>query len=175
MKVILDMVVSVNGMIAKEDGNEDWLPHEGWEDMLAEVEKYDNIVLGRETYELVMKNYADGNFNNVHCTCKIIVTQDESYVVPAPYIVAHSPKEALNLLEEHGVNTCYLIGGGKLNGSFLAAGLIDEIQLTTYPYVLTRGRPVFGDVDAEASLKLISTEQKSLGRVYSRYHVRKGS
>lgn len=173
MRVILDMVVSVNGIIAKEDGSEDWLPHEGWEDMLAEVAKYDNIVLGRETYELVMKNYAEGNFNDVHCACKVIVTRDENYAAPAPYIVVHSPQEALEVLNEHGIHTCYLIGGGKLNGSFLAAGLINEIQLTICPYVLTKGRPVFGDVDAEANLKLIASEQKSLGRIYNRYQVKK--
>lgn len=167
------MVISVNGMVARENGDEDWLPHDGWEDMLAEIGKYDNIVIGRETYELVMKNYANENFDDINCACKIIVTKDHNFAAPDPYVVVHSPYEVIDILAVHGLDTCFLIGGGKLNGSFLAARLVDEIQLTVYPYILTRGRPVFGDVAFETELELIGTEQKSLGRLYNRYHVKK--
>lgn len=57
MKVILDMTISPNGLIARDDGDEDWLPSEGWDDFISEVKHYDNIVMGRETYEQVTTRY----------------------------------------------------------------------------------------------------------------------
>ncbi len=65
MNVILDMVISPNGFIARENGDEDWLPSEGWDDFVAEAKQYDNIVMGRETYEQVTEKYKDKNFDDV--------------------------------------------------------------------------------------------------------------
>ncbi len=173
MNVILDMVISVNGMIAREDGSEDWLPHEGWVDMLVEVAKYDNIVIGRETYEIVMRDYLEGNFGDVTAKCKIIVTRDPQFSAPEPYIVVTSPADAVRIVKEAGLETVLLIGGGELNGSFLRDNLVDEVHLTVVPYILTNGRPVFGNKAFESRLELLSSECLSLGRVLNNYKVLK--
>lgn len=171
MNVILDMVISPNGMIAREDGREDWLPHEGWEDMLAQIAKYDNIVVGRETYEVIMREYADGNFDDVTARVKVIVTRNKAYRTPEGYCVAHSPEEAVEIVRTAGLDTVYLIGGGKLNGSFAAAGLITDLQVTIQPYVIGRGRPIFADADFDMQLVLMDSRVVSLGRVVNRYKV----
>lgn len=171
MNVILDMVVSVNGMIAREDGSEDWLPHEGWDDMLTEIANYDNIVMGRETYDIVMRDYLDGNFDDVIAKCKIIVTRDPRFSAPEPYIVVTSPADAIRIVQGAGLETVLLIGGGELNGSFLRDNLVDEVHLTVVPYILTNGRPVFGREAYESRLELLSSEHLSLGRVLNKYKV----
>ena len=50
MKVILAMAISPNGLIARENGEEDWLPSEGWDEFLIDAKAFKNIVMGRETY-----------------------------------------------------------------------------------------------------------------------------
>ena len=40
MKVIMANAISLNGMIAREDGQEDWLPSEGWIDFLEDVNNH---------------------------------------------------------------------------------------------------------------------------------------
>ncbi len=65
MKVVLTMAVSLNGLIAREDGQEDWLPSEGWDDFVNDVAKFKNFVMGRETYELVQNLYPDHNFDGI--------------------------------------------------------------------------------------------------------------
>lgn len=173
MKVILDMVISPNGFIARENGDEDWLPHEGWDDFVAEAKGYDNIVMGRETYELVMEKYEDENFDNVDVAHKLIVTTNKNFQAPEGYTVVHSPEEAVHTLKDAGIETLYLIGGGKLNAAFVKAGLVDQIQFTVTPYIIGKGRPVLAPDDYEAGLTLCEVKQLSIGRVRLAYTVNK--
>jgi riboflavin biosynthesis pyrimidine reductase len=75
-----------------------------------------------------------------------------------------------------------LEGGGRINGSFLKAGLIDEISLLVYPGIdgLTGVPTVFeyaGGEDeqpaADQSLRNLATETLDGGRVWLRYRVEK--
>lgn len=171
MKVILDMVISPNGFMARENGDEDWLPHEGWDEFVAEAKQYDNIVMGREAYEQVTQKYKDNNFDDVPVAHKIIITTDKAFRTPSGYQVLHSPEEAVDYLQRAGLKTLFLIGGGKLNAAFAKHNLIDRIQLTITPYVIGKGRPFLAFDDYELKLILHSVEQRSLGRVRLIYRV----
>lgn len=173
MQVILDMVISPNGFIARENGDEDWLPHEGWDDFVAEAKQYDNIVMGRETYEQVTEKYEDENFDNVSVKHKLIVTTNNGFQAPKGYTVVHSPQEAVTYLKDAGAETLFLIGGGKLNAAFARAGLVDQIQFTVTPYIIGKGRPVLAYDDFELGLTLLNVKQLSIGRVRLVYKVNK--
>lgn len=171
MKVILDMAISPNGYIAREDGDEDWLPSEGWDEFLLLAKELNNIVMGRETYDQVTTRYKDYNFNNVECDHKVIVTRDENFNSPEGYVVVHSPEEAVSYIEDTGLNKLFLIGGGKLNSEFFKRKLIDEIQLTINPYIIGKGRLFISPEDFDVSLKLIETKELPGGRVRIKYSV----
>ena len=173
MEVILDMVISPNGFIAREDGNEDWLPEAGWDEFVAEAKGYGNIVMGRETYEQVTARYEDYNFDNVDVEHKIIVTRNADFAAPQGYAVVHSPEEAVEYLAEAGAKQLFLIGGGVLNAEFMKRGLVDRLQLTITPYIIGKGRPVLAFGDYEAALTLDSVEQLSIGRVRLVYKIDK--
>lgn len=53
MKATLYMAVSANGFVARKDGNEDFLPHDGWLEMLSFTKEYGHLIWGRKTYEAV--------------------------------------------------------------------------------------------------------------------------
>ena len=55
MKTTLFMAMSLNGIIAKEDGNEDFLSHKNWETFSELVNTFGNFVVGRKTHEAVKK------------------------------------------------------------------------------------------------------------------------
>jgi dihydrofolate reductase len=173
MKVLLDMVTSLNGFIAREDGDEDWLPSEGWDDFVDEAKRHGNIVMGRETYEQVTRRYKDYNFDGIEVPHKIIVTRQADFPAPQGYVVVHSPEEAWQHVQQAGLTTLFLIGGGVLNAEFAKRGLITHIQLTITPYVLGQGRPVLAFGDYEFGLTLVSTKRLSLGRVRVSYKVNK--
>src|SRR5688572_24389345 len=98
MKIVQSNAISLNGMIARENGDEDWLPSEGWDEFVEDVKKYGSFIMGRETYELVTKLYPNFNFDNVEATHKIIVTSQLNYRAPNGYIAVGSPEEAKEFL-----------------------------------------------------------------------------
>ena len=53
-KVTIEMACSINGLIATEDGNEDFLSERGWEIMLEFLEKYDVLIWGRKTWDNII-------------------------------------------------------------------------------------------------------------------------
>jgi dihydrofolate reductase len=171
MKVILDMVISPNGFIARENGDEDWLPSAGWDDFVAEAKEYNNIVMGRETYEQVTEKYEDENFDNVQVDHKVIVTNNKDFQAPESYTIVHSPEEAIEYLEKVGVSALFLIGGGVLNAAFAKRNLVNQIQLTITPYIIGKGRPFLAFDNIEFGLTLLGVKQLTLGRVRLVYKV----
>lgn len=171
MKILLDMSISPNGLIARENGDESWLPSENWTDFLELAKSMNNIVMGREAYQQVTTRYKKYNFDNVECEHKLIVTRDKTFMTLNGYSIVYSPEQAVQYMEEKGVKTMLLIGGGNLNSSFIKAGLIDEIQLTICPYIIGEGRPFIGPDDFDLPLKLASHEEVPEGRIRVRYEV----
>jgi dihydrofolate reductase len=171
MKVLLDMAISLNGFIAREDGDEDWLPSEGWDEFLELAKRLDNIVMGRETYEQVTARYKDYNFNNVKCRYKVIVTRDTSFKAIDGYLIAHSPEEAIELIASKGLDELFLIGGGKLNSEFIKRKLVNTIQLTINPYIVGKGRSFIAPEDFDLPLKPLGHKELSKGRVQLIYSV----
>jgi riboflavin biosynthesis pyrimidine reductase len=92
---------------------------------------------------------------------------------------------ALEILNrELGIERLLLEGGGKSNGAFLRAGLIDEISLTICPAVDgARGGPHIYDsnddeTDARAPIDAMTLESCQVlegGAVWLRYKLRNGS
>jgi len=77
-----------------------------------------------------------------------------------------------------GIRTLLLEGGGKINGSFLAADLIDELSILLGPVADgSIGTPSLFDVDDRRAparnLKLISMKKRSGGILWLRYKVRR--
>lgn len=171
MKVLLDMAMSPSGMIARENGQEDWLPEVGWNEFLAEAKKYGNIVMGRETYELVNKFYEHETFDQAEAVHKVVVSRDPDLNLPSGYTVVVSPQAAVEYIKAQGLTTLFLIGSGRLNGSFLEQGLVDEIHLAVTPYLIGKGRSLVGSADFDTPLKLLDVHEISGGRVSLSYEV----
>lgn len=76
------------------------------------------------------------------------------------------------------IRTLLLEGGGKINGSFLAANLIDELSILIGPIADgTINTPTLFDVDDRRArarnLRLLSVEKRAGGIVWVRYKVRR--
>ena len=52
--ITIEMACSINGLIATEDGNEDFLSQRGWEIMLEFLKEYDVLIWGRTTWESII-------------------------------------------------------------------------------------------------------------------------
>jgi riboflavin biosynthesis pyrimidine reductase len=77
-----------------------------------------------------------------------------------------------------GIEKLLLEGGGKINGSFLAANLIDELSVLLAPVADgTIGAPSLFDATHRAgsarALELLSVERRPADLVWVRYRVKR--
>jgi 2,5-diamino-6-(ribosylamino)-4(3H)-pyrimidinone 5'-phosphate reductase len=85
----------------------------------------------------------------------------------------------LGKLRSHfGIETLLLEGGGKINGTFLAAGLVDELSILLAPVADgSVGTPSLFDVEGKKmparKLKLISVEKRPGDILWLRYKVKR--
>jgi riboflavin biosynthesis pyrimidine reductase len=87
-------------------------------------------------------------------------------------------RAALRKLRRHfGIRRLLLEGGGKINGTFLMAGLVDELSIIYAPVADgSLGTPTLFDAPGRKaparSLRLLSVERRGRDLVWARYRVR---
>ena len=168
MKIILYMAISVNGLIAKTDDDTSWISLEEWDSYSLAVRKAGSIIVGRRTYQLLTKQPEFSEFKDVKL---VVVSKIDFKTLTPDHLIAHSPKEALELLKDY--KEVVLAGGGILNASFLAENLVDEIFIDIEPIILGKGIPIFNNKDFEHKLKFISQKQISKNEIQLHYQIMK--
>ncbi len=171
MKIILTMAISANGIIASETGSEDFLSHTNWIQFVKLAKRVGCFMWGRKTYEAVSKWEGD-YLKDLESVKKIIISRS-NIDVEEGFELAHSPEEALEILEKNGFKEAIITGGATINSEFAKRGFIDEVIFDVNPSILGNGIPVFQPEDFELKLELIDAEKISDGIVELRYKVKK--
>ncbi|MDD5357032.1 MAG: dihydrofolate reductase family protein [Candidatus Pacebacteria bacterium] len=166
MKVILYMATTANGLIAKGNDDTSWISKEEWNSFNASVQTSGNIILGHRTYQIITKQPGPAELEAV----KVIVVSHQDFKTLSPnHFVAHSPKEALELLRNF--KTVIVAGGGVLNASFLSENLVDEIYLDIEPMIMGKGIPLFNGLDFERKLEFIDSKKITDNEIQLHYKV----
>jgi len=173
------IATSLDGFIARKNGDLDWLPgsdgdtggeDHGYADFFASI---DTLVMGRNTYELVL-SFGEWPYHG-----KRVVVLSSRYPQSPTRLADEvegtsvSPTEIVRRLESSGSAHVY-VDGGKTIQSFLQAGLIQEMAITRVPVLLGEGIPLFGPLEKDIQLQLVSTKSFESGLEQSRYRVMKG-
>ena len=172
LKVSVYIATSLDGFIARKNGDIDWLTGgEGDQDYgYAEfMSNIDLIVMGRNTYEKVL------TFGGWHYDKKVIVLTSRDLITPLGLtdkieVLRLSPRELLNQMSIRGTKHIYLDGGVTIQ-RFLRAGLVDEMTITLIPILIGEGLSLFGKLDKDVKLELINSEYFNNGFVQSKYKV----
>lgn len=168
MKVILYMAISANGMISKSDDDTSWISKEEWDSYSAAVCSAGCLIVGRRTYHILIKESGFVKFKDVRL---VVVSEKDFDTLASNHLVAHSPREALELLKDF--KEVIVAGGGILNTSFLTEKLIDEIYLDVEPIIIGKGIKLFSEVDFEVQLELIEIKRLSDNEIQLHYRVKK--
>lgn len=162
------MATTANGMIARSDDDTGWISKKEWDSYSAAVRSAGCLIVGRRTYHILTKQEEFAELKDV----KLVAVSEENFETLAPnHLVAHSPKEALELLKDF--KEIIVAGGGMLNGSFMAENLINEIYLDIEPIAFGRGIKLFNDKEFETKLKLLETKKLSENELQLHYEVLK--
>ena len=175
MKASAFVATSLDGYIARSDGAIDWLGpsgDEGNEDygFAAFMDSVDMLVMGRNTYDTVM---ATGEWP--YGDTPVIVLTHRPIEIPAElaHLVEARERPPIELVEElagRGVDHLYVDGGATIQ-TFLSAGLVQRLIITTLPVLLGNGIPLFGTVDADVHLRHVNTVSFTNGLVQTTYDV----
>lgn len=171
------IAVSLDGFIARTDGNLDWLigasdnttEDFGYADFMAGI---DALVMGRSTFETALTFDAwpyDGKRVTV-LSSRLRDTDFPASLVGQVEIHPGPVAALLRELETSGVTHLY-VDGGKTIRSFLEAGHIDDITLTRIPVLIGSGIPLFGTLPRDIVLQHLKTTAFDNGFVQSHYRV----
>ncbi len=163
MKVTMYMAMTVNGMIAKTNGNTNWTNAE-WKQYTSAIKKSDALVIGRKTYEIMKRT---NEFRKIGNPLIVIVSKSgkgKNFV--------KSPKQSLRFLKSKKCKSIIVGGGSKLNSSFMKENLIDEIILDVEPLILGNGIHLFNK-SFEKKLKLMKVRKFSKNEIQLHYKVLK--
>ncbi|PHJ56893.1 deaminase/reductase [Nostoc linckia z18] len=176
MKVTLYIATSLDGYIARSNGEIDWLSmFEAQEEdygYAAFYQSIDAIVLGSKTYELGLSfdqwPYPDKKsfvFTQRHFKC------DRNDVV----FISDPVNYALSSIEAEGFKNIWLVGGGALINSFLKHSLIDEYIISIIPIILGDGVRLFPPPTPEEKLEMMNSKQYPSGLIQVHYRQKQNS
>jgi dihydrofolate reductase len=174
MRVSVFVGTSVDGFIARPNGDLDWLPAgggepHGYDEFMASVEA---IVIGRKTFETVL-SFETWPYDGKRVVVLTNRPLDLSAARGAVEQMAGPPAEIASRLAADGVQHVYVDGGLTIQG-FLRAGLIDRLVITRVPVLIGEGIPLFGPLRHDVRLEHVMTRQYPSGLVQSEYRVAAG-
>jgi dihydrofolate reductase len=172
MMVSVFIGTSVDGFIARPNGNLDFLPAgggepHGYDEFMASV---DALVIGRKTFETVLAfpawPYGDK---------RVVVLSSQPLNLSAVRggiveQMAGPPAEIVAKLAATGARHLYIDGGITIQG-FLRAGLVQRLIITRVPVLIGDGIPLFGALPRDVRLHHVSTQHYPSGLVKSEYHI----
>jgi dihydrofolate reductase len=172
MKISVFVGISVDGFIARRNGDFDFLPEgggepHGYDEFIASV---DAIVMGRNTFEkvLTLGPWPYGKKRVVVLSGgKLDLSAAKGAVVEQ---MSGSPAEIVSQLAATNAHHLYIDGGITVQ-RFLRAGLVQRLIITRVPVLIGEGIPLFGSLPRDVRLQHVATRQFASGLVQSEYSV----
>jgi dihydrofolate reductase len=175
MKTILYMAITPNGFIAGEKDDTSWVSKADWVEFVRTAKNIGNVILGKRTYDVLMKEKLfpiPGCLNIVMTSEKNLLAKGDWKKV---FFTNESPRGVLEHLKEKGFEVALIGGGGRVSGSFMKAGLIDELYLSVMPAIVSPGIKLFEGARIASRLKFIDMVQTGKNEILLHYKVLKPS
>lgn len=152
-KHVLYIAVSLDGYIASQNDSLDWLfevQGEGDNGYSEFIKNIDCIVMGRRTYDWIMKNDKNG-FPYKNQKCYVFTSKKDKleHVETISQDVLSFSKE----LKEKYKNI-WIVGGGVVLRDYLKLNIIDEYRITIAPVLLGKGIKLFNEFENDIKLTL---------------------
>jgi dihydrofolate reductase len=172
MKVSVFIGTSVDGFIARPNGELDFLPEgggepHGYDEFMASV---DALVIGRKTFETVLR-FATWPYGDK----RVVVLSGRPVDFTAVRggtveQMAGPPAEIVAKLAASGAHHLYVDGGITIQ-RFLRAGQVQRLIITRVPVLIGGGIPLFGSLLKDVRLRHVATQHYPSGLVKSEYQI----
>ncbi len=172
-KVIFHAANSLDNFIARKDGAIDWIlsGEEVASEMTELWKNIDTVVIGRKTYEPVLKSGTSfPTFPGVknYVLSRTLQESSDKNVE----IIQEDAAEFVRRLKHQECKDIFVMGGGLLAKTLLEAALIDEVGVNIHPVLLGSGTPLFHEMSNQMDLELIECKTLKNGCVSVTYRVK---
>jgi dihydrofolate reductase len=164
--------MSVDGFIARPNGDLDFLPPgggepHGYDEFMGSV---DALVIGRGTFETVL-SFPEWPYGKKRVVVLSSRPLDFSGVRGGNVEqMSGTPAEIVSKLAASGSEHLYIDGGITVQ-RFLRAGLIQRLIITRVPVLIGEGIPLFGTLPHDIRLRHVATKHYQSGLVQTEYEV----
>ncbi|MFN9778035.1 MAG: dihydrofolate reductase family protein [Candidatus Kapaibacterium sp.] len=166
-KTILYIATTIDGYIARPDGNIDWLtsfppPESGDYGYAALLESIGTIVMGRRTYEDILGFGIEWPYTGF---TTYVVTHNKEYTASTPqtFIINEDAVGALRSIKHTAEKDIWIVGGGALIQSLLNDRLIDAMIISVVPKIIGDGIRLFPAPSEESQWRLTHTQSFNTG------------
>src|SRR5215216_5085820 len=171
MKTLVYIGTSLDGFIARKDGDIDWLVKFANDEVINAYKEFinriDAIIIGRGTFEKVL-SFPSCPYEKEVFVLSTSIKQVQNIAREKVTVLSMKPGELLSYLSGKGFYSIY-VDGGKVIQDFLKEDLVDELIISKAPMLIGSGIPLFSYLENDLQFKHIRTEVHSNGLVRSYY------
>ena len=165
-KITLYIAASLDGYIARENGDLDWLHSDndyGYEEFIKSI---GITLMGNNTYKqlLTFGDFPYSDKENYVFTTNVNLLKDDNVTYISGDIAGFT-----KLLKDTSKKDIWLVGGSKINDLLVGAGIVDELILFIMPVIIGCGIPLFSNSNTDQYLKLMECQSYSDGMVQLKY------
>lgn len=137
------MAISLDGFIARRDGEIDWITKEVKESICNELSLAEILISGANTFNYIFERWGCWPYKNKktfvvsHTPNNVIQDESLSFITEQPF-------DIIQELKEKTESDLVVLGGGKLITSLINTQLLGELTIYTVPIMLGEGIPFIG-------------------------------
>jgi dihydrofolate reductase len=167
-RVRYQVACSVDGFIAGPDDGFDWITPEPSFDFEAHYARFDTLLMGRRTYEIVRGT--GETFRGKHVVVASRTLRQEDH--PGIEVVGEDLDRRVRELRGETGRDIWLYGGGELFAQLLAWDLVDTVEPAVIPIILGSGIRLVPSPAVRRRLALVGQRAYPSGMVLLEYEVR---
>ncbi|WP_289139379.1 dihydrofolate reductase family protein [uncultured Brevibacillus sp.] len=167
--VVLFIATTLDGYIARENGEINWLYEvegEGDNGYSEFYETIDTVLMGNKTFEHTFELADEFPYPDKKCFVFSRSEHEPSSLVT--FVTEDVPGFVENLKEQEG-SKIWIVGGAQILDVLLKGKLVDELIISIVPTILGKGIPLFKQDNQEMKLSL--TETKRFGQIVQLHYV----
>ncbi len=172
----LFIAASLDGYIAKPNDDLSFLKSvekEGEDYGYATfVSTIDTIILGRKTYDWVLKEIGSSHYDNGDRNVYVITRTERPNVGKTIFYTGNLVELVQQLKNEPGKNI-YCDGGAEIINELLKSDLVDELIISVIPVLVGNGTRLFKDNRPEQQLELVNAKAFDTGLTQLHYRRKK--
>lgn len=170
-KIRLYIAASIDGYIARNDGDLDWLtefpnPEKADYGYKEFFESVGTVIMGGQSYRNILNTDYVWPYKD---KTAYVVTHNPMGAKENVHFITEDVIEKISKLRKENGKDIWLVGGGKLITMLLNEDMVDEMIITIIPVIIGSGIPLFPNKPKESQWELQDCMSYKNGVVQTKY------